>query len=88
VFRCNNAKEQIVTRQIDDYSLFEKTDGTTWGVCGLKLSTDILTFPNRVEATARGTALARAARVSLWYEPTSHRRDAVLVTSFRDETLR
>jgi hypothetical protein len=74
-----------LTRQLDDYSLFEKSDGSTWGVCGLRLSTDILTFPNREEATASGTALSRAARVSLWYEPTSHRRDGVLVISFRDE---
>jgi hypothetical protein len=74
-----------VTRQLDDYSVFEKAGGTTWGVCGLKLSTDILTFATRTEATARGTALARAARVSLWYEPTSHRRDGVLVVSYREE---
>jgi hypothetical protein len=77
-----------VTRQLDDYSLFEKPDGSTWGVCGLKLSTDILTFSSREEATARGTALARAARVSLWYEPTSHRRDSVLVASYRAEQVR
>ena len=77
-----------MNHQLDDYSVFEKPDGTSWGVCGLRLSTDILTFPDREEATARGTALARAARVSLWYEPTSHRRDAVLVTSFREEKLR
>ncbi len=77
-----------MNHQLDDYSVFEKPDGTSWGVCGLRLSTDILTFPDREEATARGTALARAARVSLWYEPTSHRRDAILVTSFREEKLR
>jgi hypothetical protein len=77
-----------VTRQIDDYSLFEKADGATWGVCGLKLSTDILTFSSREEATVRGNALARAARVSLWYQPTSHNRDAILVTSYRDEKPR
>jgi len=76
-----------MNRQIDDYSVFEKPGGTTWGVCGLKLSTDILTFGTRGEATARGTALARAARVSLWYEPTTHRRDGVLVASFRDEKV-
>jgi hypothetical protein len=74
-----------MTRRLDDYSVFEKPDGTSWGVCGLKLSTDILTFSNRGEATARGTALARAARVSLWFEPTSHYRDSVLVVTFRDE---
>jgi hypothetical protein len=77
-----------VTRQMDDYSVYAKSDGATWGVCGLKLSTDILTFDNRVEATAKGTALARAARVSLWYEPTSHRRDGVLVASFRDDAVK
>jgi hypothetical protein len=74
-----------VNRQIDDYSMFAKPGGATWAVCGLRLSTDTLTFPSRAEAVARGTALARSARVSLWYEPTSHRRDAVLVTSFRDD---
>jgi hypothetical protein len=78
-------RETPVIRQIDDYSMFSKSDGATWAVCGLKLSTDTLTFPSRAEAVARGTALARAARVSLWFEPTSHRRDAVLVTSFRDD---
>jgi hypothetical protein len=76
-----------VNHQIDDYSMFAKPDGATWGVCGLKLSTDILTFSSREEATVRGTALARASRVSLWYEPTTHRRDAVLVTTFREEKL-
>ncbi len=74
-----------MTRQLDDYSIFKKADQTTWGVCGLRLSTDILTFPSREEATVRGNALARAARVSLWYEPTSHHRDSVLVKSYRDE---
>jgi hypothetical protein len=82
---ANDERQPKVNRQIDDYSVFEKPGGTTWGVCGLKLSTDILTFPNRGEATARGTALARQARVSLWYEPTSHRCDGLLVASFRDE---
>ena len=77
-----------MTRHLDDYSVFEKPGGASWGVCGLKLSTDILTFPSRVEATARGTALARASRVSLWYEPTTHHRDGVLVVSFREETVR
>ncbi len=76
-----------MTRHLDDYSVFEKSDRTTWGVCGLKLSTDILTFPSRAEATARGTALARASRVSLWYEPTSHHRDGVLVVTFREDRL-
>jgi hypothetical protein len=78
---------KLVTRHIDDYSVFEKANGTTWGVCGLKLGPDILTFPTREEATARGNTLARAARVSLWYEPTSHLRDGVLVVSFRDEKV-
>ncbi len=59
-----------------------------WGLCGLKLSTDILTFASREEATVRGNALARAGRVSLWYEPTSHLRDGVLLASFRDEKAR
>ena len=77
-----------MTRQLDDYSVFQHPDRTSWGVCGLKLSTDILTFPNREEATTRGTALARAARVSLWYEPTGHRRDGVLVVSYRHDEVR
>jgi hypothetical protein len=80
-----DAKENDVTRQLDDYSVFRKSDGSTWAVGGLKLSTDILTFSSREEATARGSALARAGRVSLWYEPTSHRRDGVLVVSYREE---
>jgi hypothetical protein len=83
-----HAGEQHVTRQLDDFSVFQHPDRTTWGVCGLKLSTDILTFPNRAEATARGTALARASRVSLWFEPTGHRRDGVLVVSYRHEQVR
>ena len=77
-----------MTRQIDDYSMFEKPNGTTWGVCGLRLGPDILTFSSREEATTKGHALARTARVSLWYEPTSHLRDGVLVASFRDEKVR
>lgn len=77
-----------MTRQMDDFSVFEKSDGTNWGVCGLKLGPDILTFHRREEATAKGHALARAARVSLWYEPTSHYCDGVLVTSFRGERVR
>jgi hypothetical protein len=85
---ANEARHKQMNRQIDDYSVFEKPGGTTWGLCGLKLSTDILTFPSRGEATTRGTALARAARVSLWYEPTSHLRDGLLVASFRDEKVR
>ena len=77
--------DQPVTRRLDDFSVFQHPDRTTWGVCGLKLSTDILTFTNRAEATARGTALARASRVSLWFEPTGHLRDGVLVVSYRHE---
>ena len=77
-----------MTRQIDDYSVFEKANSTTWGVCGLKLGTTILTFHSREEATASGNALARTSRVSLWYEPTSHLRDGVLVASFRDDKVR
>ena len=75
---------ELLRRQMDDYSVFEKPDGATWAVCGLKLGLDILTFPSREEATARGNALARTARVSLWFEPTGHHRDSVLLRSFRD----
>jgi hypothetical protein len=71
-----------------DFSMFETADGTAWGVYGIKLGTAVLTFPSRQEANASGNALARAARVSLWYEPTSHHRDGVLVTSFRDGKVR
>ena len=85
---ANHGTVEHVNHHLDDYSMFAKPDGASWGVCGLKLSTDILTFSSREEATARGTALARAGRVSLWYEPTSHRRDSILVASFRDDVGR
>ena len=81
-------RKKKVTRELADFSVFETSDGTTWGVCGLKLGPDILTFHSREEANASGNALARAARVSLWYEPTSHLRDGVLVASFRDDKVR
>jgi hypothetical protein len=74
-----------MTREMDDYSICRIPNGTDWGVYGMKLGTTTLTFPSREEATARGKGLARAARVSVWYEPTCHHRDAVLVSSFRDE---
>ena len=80
------AKKEM-TRGMDDYSVCDTSDGTAWCVCGIRLGTTTLEFPSRQEANARGNELARAARVSLWYEPTSHRRDAVLVVSFRDEKL-
>jgi hypothetical protein len=75
-------------RQMSDYSVFRTPDRTAWGVCGLKLGTTILKFPSREEATAEGRGLARSARVSLWYEPTSHHEDAILVASFRDDHRR
>ena len=44
-----------MTRQMDDFSVFEKSDGTNWGVCGLKLGLDDPDVPQPRRGHRQGT---------------------------------